>query len=350
MSPLSRRALLTTVAAGSAASVAGCNAVSRDTTPTPAQFDRPDGTPLYVADGVPLPEGADPPTVEDPVGGRIALFPTDIPDTEEPLSALRGATPVAVVGRDAQGTLVDLCAADGRSYGLASDSWGPETRVAAAVPLGDSLVTHLFEGSEIPRDLPRVLDRILNPPGAGCTTDAELSTLPDGFDERARALGASYVHGRNDVAGFTRRDGVRAVSGADRTHVVLDIRGTIYAGSEVGGDSRYAADQVRLVASFDDRLRATAPPADETEDLVVRRDVDPAEDAVEHRFTPASDRSRRRFTACQHSLVTAPEMPDPFSYTANGRFRWRDPRFVREDERWHHHTPGRAVWYPDGGR
>lgn len=306
--------------------------------------------PLYVADGVPLPEGADPLTVEDPTGGRIALFPTDLSDTAEPLSALKGSTPVAVVGRDAQGALMDLCAADGRSYGFASDSWGPETRVAAAVPLGDSLVTHLFEGSELPRELPQVTDRILNPPRFDCTVDADLPTLPDGFDDRTRTLGSSFVHGRNDVGGFVRRDTVRAASEADRTNIVLGISGTIYAGSNVSGDSRYNADQVRLVASFDNHLRTTAPPVGETDDLTVRRDVDMAEDAVEHRFTPASDQARRRFTACQHSLVTASEMPDPFSYTANGRFRWRNPRFIREDDRWHHHTPGRGVWYPDGGR
>jgi len=350
MPPRSRRALLAAVVAGFAGSIAGCNTLSEESSPTPTLYDGFDGLPLYVADGVRLPEGVDLLTVEDPVGGRIALFPTDLSDTEEPLSALRGATPVAVVGPDAQGTLMDLCAADGRSYGFASDSWGPETRVAAAVPFGDSLATHLFEGSEIPRDLPQVIDRILNPPRFGCTVDAELSTLPEEFDERARTLGTSFVHGRNDVAGFTRRDTVRVASEADRTNMVLDMRGTIYGGSTVGGDSRYTADQVRLVASFDDHLRTTAPQVGETEELVVERDVDRADDAVEHRFTPTSDQTRQQFTACQHSLVTASEIPSPFSYTANGRFRWRDPRLIREDDRWHHHTPGRAVWYPDGGR
>ncbi|WP_139136142.1 hypothetical protein [Haladaptatus sp. W1] len=305
---------------------------------------------MYVADGVPLPEGTDPVTVKDPTAGRIALFPTALSDMEKPRSALEGSTPVAVVGRDAQGTLMDLCAADGRSYGFASDSWGPETRVAAAVPLGDSLVTHLFEGHEIPRGLPQVLDRILNPPRVGCTVNADLPTIPDGFDERARALGSSFVHGRNDVASFVRRDTVRTASTGDRTALVLGISGTIYAGSEVGGDSQYTADQVQLVASFDNHLRATAPPGSEAENLVVRRDADMADDAVEHRFTPTSDQTRRKFTACQHSLVTASELPDPFSYTANGRFRWRNPRFIREDDRWYHHTPGRAVWYPNGGR
>ncbi|MFA9516875.1 hypothetical protein ACERIT_06615 [Halopenitus sp. H-Gu1] len=314
------------------------------------QPDGFDGMPLYVADGVPLPDGADPLTVEDPIGGQIALFPTDLPDGEEPLSALRGSTPVAVVGRDAQGTLMDLCAADGRSYGFASDSWGPETRLAAAVPYGNSLVTHLFEGSELPQELPKAIDGILNPPRFSCTVDADLPTPPNGFDDRAMALGSSFVHGRNDVAGFVRRDTVRLAPGADRTNIVLGISGTIYAGSNVGGDSRYTADQVRLVASFDNHLRETAPLPGETANLTVRRDVDMVEDAAEHRFTPANDQARRMFTACQHSLVTASEMPDPFSYTANGRFRWRNPRFIREDDRWHHHTPGRGVWYPDGGR
>jgi hypothetical protein len=348
MSPLSRRALLATVAAGSAGSLAGCNALSRDSSPSPPPSGGFGGGPLYVADGVSLPDDADVVAVEDPVGGDAALFPADLPDVEEPVYALDGATPVVVVGRDAQATLMEICAADGRSYGFASNSWGPEVRVAAAVPLGEKLATHRFEGSDVPRDLPEILERVRNPPATGCTVDGELSSLPDGFDERARTLGVSYLHGRNDVARFDRRDTVRAATGGDRTAIVLDIRGTIYAGGEVGGDDRYAADQVRLVASFDDRLRAAAPQAGETENLVVRRDVD--DDAVEHRFTPTNDETRRRFTACQRSLVTASAMPEPFSYTANGRFRWRDPRLVREDDRWHHHTPGRAVWHPDGGR
>ncbi|RZV06117.1 hypothetical protein BDK88_4074 [Natrinema hispanicum] len=350
MPPLSRRALLATVVAGSSSGVAGCNALSKDSSSTPTSSDGFGGIPLYVAEGVPLPDGADVVTVDDPVGGHVALFPADLSDTEGALYALAGSTPVAVVGRDAQDTLMDICAADGRSYGFASNSWGPGTRVAAAVPLGDSLVTHLFNGSKIPNSLPQVLDRLRNPPAAGCTVDEELSTLPDGLNEQTMSLGVSYLHGRNDVARFDRRDTVRAATGTDQADLVVDIRGTIYAGSEVGGDGRYVADQVRLEASFDNHLSATAPPAGETENLVVQRDVDMADDALEHRFAPASDETRQGFTACQHSLVIAPEMPESFSYTANGRFRWRDPRFIRKDDRWHHHTPGRAVWYPNGGR
>jgi len=164
---------------------------------------------------------------------------------------------------------------------------------------------------------------------------------------RPRSLGVSYLHGRNDVARFDRRDTVRAATDTDQADLVVDIRGTIYAGSEVGGDGRYVADQIRLEASFDNHLSATAPQSGDTENLVVQRDVDMADDALEHRFAPTSDKTHRRFTACQHSLVIASEMPEPFSYTANGRFRWRNPRFIREDDRWHHHTPGRAVWYPN---
>jgi hypothetical protein len=349
MPPLSRRSLLATVTAGAASSVAGCNALSRHTTPD-ASRDGFSTTPLYVADGVPLPDGVDVITVDDPVGGDVALFPADLSDMDKPLSALDGATPVAFVGRKAQAPLMDLCAADGRSYGFSSNGWGPETRVAAAVPLGDSLGTHTFEGNDVPSALPRILDRLLNPPRPQCSVDSELSALPDGFDDRARTVGSSYLYGRNGVARFVRRDTVRVAPGPDRTAIVVDITGTIYAGSQVGGDGSYVADQVRLVTSFDDRLQASAPPAADTDDLAVQRDLNDAEDTVEHRFTPTTKESRQQFTACQHSLVTAPEPRNPFTYTANCRFRWRNPRFVREDDHWHHHTPGVAMWYPDGGR
>ncbi|ELZ47840.1 hypothetical protein C464_07960 [Halorubrum coriense DSM 10284] len=351
MPPHSRRALLATAATGLAGGAAGCNAPlgGGPSSRPSARLDEVD--PLYVADGVPLPDGSDPLTVEDPTGGRVALFPAVDADREEALAALRGATPVAFVGRSAQATLADVCAEDGRAYGIASESWGATTRVAAAVPYGDVLATHLFEGVTVPSELSDALDRVLNPPRPGCEVEPELPGYPDGFDDRGRTLGTAYVHGRNDVARFTRRDAVRVAPGPDRSRVALSMRGTIRGGGTVdGGDDRYAADQVRLVASFDERLHATVPPRGESNGLTVRREEDAADDAVDHRFAPTSDRTRRGFTACQRSLVTPVETPDPFSYVANARFRWRDPRLLRDDDYWHHHTPGRAVWYPDGGR
>lgn len=350
MSPHSRRALLAAVGTGFAGGFAGCSARVGDLSTAQTSSDEFDVGPLYVADGVPFPDSVDPQTVEDPAAGRVALFPADGEDRSEPLAALRGSTPVMIVGRNAQVPLMDRCAADGRSYGFASNSWGPETRVAAAVPSEGSLVTHAFEGVKIPDGLPAAVDRVLDPPRTACAVDAELSDRPPGFDEAARTIGASYVHGRNDVAGFTRRDAVRVAGNADRTHVELELRGTIRGGESAGGDGAYAADQVRLVASFDNNVRSTAPPADETAGLAVRRAAEETDDAVDHRFTQAGDGVRPEFTACQRSLVTAAETPDPFSYVGNARFRWRDRRVLREDDLWHHHIPGEAVWYPDGGR
>ena len=350
----SRRALLAAVGTGFAGGLAGCSARIGDLSTAQTGPNEFDVGPVYVADGVPLPDGADPQTVEDPAAGRVALFPSNGVDPSEfdrsePLAALRGATPVVIVGRNAQAPLMDLCAADGRPYGFASNSWGPDTRVAAAVPLEDSLVTHVFEGAEVPSGLAGAADTVLNPPRTACAVDTELSDRPSGFDEGARTLGASYVHGRNDVAAFTRRDAVRVVSNADRTHVELELRGTIRGGEAAGGDGAYDADQVRLVASFNDDVRSTAPPAGETAGLAVRRVAEETDDAVDHRFTQAGDGVRPEFTACQRSLVTMAEAPDPFSYVGNARFRWRNRRVLREDDLWHHHTPGRAVWYPDGG-
>ena len=350
MLPRSRRSLLATVATGLAGGVAGCTTRIGGSSASPPPARIADVDPLYVADGVPLPDGADPLTVEDPTGGRLALFPAGNADRDEALAALRGATPVAVVGRNAQATLAALCAEDGRAYGLAGESWEPTTRVAAAVPYGDFLETHVFDGVDVPGGLPDALDRVLNPPRAACEVDPKLPGYPDGFDDRGRALGTAYVHGRNDVGRFTRRDALRIAPGPDRTRVVLSMRGTIRGREGVdGGADRYAADQVRLVASFDDPLHATAPPTGETDGLTVRREEDGGDDAVDHRFASTSDGTRRGFTACQRSLLTPTGTPDPFSYVANARFRWRDARLLREDDYWHHHTPGRAVWYPDGG-
>jgi hypothetical protein len=346
MPPLSRRALLSTLAASSTSCLAGCNALSRDSHSPSTQSRNFGGNPLYIADGVPLPEESDPVTVEGPTGGRLALFPPELSDTAAPLRALRGSTPVAIVGRDAQGALMDICAADGRSYGFTSDSSRMETHVAAAVPYGDRLTTHRFEGRDLPRDLPQVVDEILNTPRFVCTVDTDLPSLPDEFDKRARPLGSAFIHGRTDVASFLRRDAVRVLPDADPVAIEVRLDGTIYAGDNVGSDGRYTADQVRLTSSFDDPVRATAPQDVETDEVQVRRDVDGQGGAVEHRFTPSSDEARRQFTACQHSFVTASELPDQFSYTANGRFRWRDNQFIREDDLWNHHTPGQAVWYP----
>jgi hypothetical protein len=350
MSPRSRRSLLATVATGLASGVAGCNARLDGLSASPPPVRLADLDPLYVADGVSLPDGAEPLTVGDPTGGRLALFPATDPDRDEALAALRGATPVAVVGRDAQATLAALCAEDGRAYGLAGESWEPTTRVAAVVPYGEVLATHVFEGVGVPGGLPDALDRILNPPRAACEVDPELPGYPNGFDDRGRALGTAYVHGRNEAGRFTRRDALRIAPGPDRTRVVLSMRGTIQdrGGVDSSGD-RYDADRIRLVASFDDPLHSTAPPTGETDGLTVRREEDGSDDAVDHGFESTSDRTRRGFTACQRSLLTPTGTPDPFSYVANARFGWRDARLLREDDHWHHHTPGQAVWYPDGG-
>lgn len=243
---------------------------------------------------------------------------------------------------------MDLCRADGRPYGVASNGWGPGVRVAAAVPLGDSLTTHLFEGFEVPRALSTVLDRILNAGPHECTVGGEGPGLPTDFDASARTVGASYVYGRNDAGEFVRRDSLRVVPTADPAALVVDMRGTILGGQQAGQDGRWVADQVRLVTAFDTDIRASAPPSEDAHGLAVQRSVDEREDAVEHRFTPTSDRPRKQFTGCQRSLVRLSEIPKRFSYTANARFRWRDPRFIRDDGQFTHHTPGLAMWYPSG--
>ena len=344
MSSLSRRALLATVATGSAGALAGCNALnplSSDVdTPTPGDLG---GRTVYAAD-VSLPDGVD--RVDDPAAADVAAFPADDSSVAPATDALAADTPVAVVGADAQWTAMHVCDADGRSYGFASNGWGPNVRVVAVTPSSDHLLTHRFVGVDAPADLPWVLGEVVTPTREDCTLASVASVVPDGVESGAELVGASRTLGRNDAAGFDRWDRVRTAAGDGWAAAVVDVAATILAGSEVaGGDDRYRADRVRLVAEFEASLDGVAPAARTAAGLRVGNRSDPTENTAEHVYSPTTDATRRSFTACQRSYVTADETPRPFSYTANVRFRWRDPRPLRDD-RWTHHTPGRAVWYP----
>ncbi len=346
MSPLSRRALLAAAATGSAGALAGCGALpslsSDADTPTPGGLG---GRTVYAAD-VPLPDDAGVRTVDDPAAADVAAFPAGDSSVAPATDALAAGTPVAVAGEDAQWTATHVCDADGRSYGLSSDAWGPNTRVVAVTPSPDHLLTHRFVGVGVPADLPWVLAEVVSPTREDCTLPAVASVVPDGVESGAALAGVCRTLGRNDVAGFDRWDRVRTAAGDGWTAAVVDVAATVLAGSEVsGGDDRYHADGVRLVAEFEASLDGVAPAARTAAGLRVENRSDPTTNAARHAYSPTTDAARRSFTACQRSYLTADEMPRPFSYTANVRFRWRDPRLL-DDDRWTHHTPGRAVWYP----
>jgi hypothetical protein len=151
----------------------------------------------------------------------------------------------------------------------------------------------------------------------------------------------------NDVGGFDRWDSVRATSHADGASYVVDITGTIFAGPAARQTTNYRSDQIRLVTHADGQVESAhlgvgGAPVDalHVDDRSKRSDG-----VVEQAVTPESDAARQSFTACQRAAITTDAVGEQFSYTANGRFRWRNAGLF-DDDLWHHHTPGSAVWYP----
>jgi hypothetical protein len=347
MSPHSRRALLATIATGTVGSVSGCTAWvdGRTTQPEPAR--RLANRSLYVAADVTVPTVDGLARSPNPTDADIAVFPAGAKDVV--LAALDTGTVAAVVGTDAQATLMAACAADGRSYGFARNSWNPDSSVVAAVPGESRIDTHLFVGLVLPDDLPWALGEVVATDSPGCSFRQGASNSPDQFAGQLEPLGTSRIRGLNDAGGFDRWDRVRAATGRDGSDraYVIEIMGTIYARSAARRGSDYVADQVRLVADTDGAvtdvdLGTGGVPAEE---LRIDDRTDRSEGELELRATPQSDAARRSFTACQQAVVVTETARSPFDYLANGRFRWRNPGLL-DDELWHHHTPGRAVWYP----
>ncbi|GAB6862520.1 hypothetical protein JCM17092_26090 [Haloplanus litoreus] len=132
---------------------------------------------------------------------------------------LQAETATAVVGADAQAALMEACAADGRSYGFARNSWGPETSVVAATPSGDRIDTHLFVGVDLPDDLLWELDDALVTTGPECTLRQNSSEHSERFTEDTQPVSISRIRGVNDVGGFDRWDRVRAMRHADGASV-----------------------------------------------------------------------------------------------------------------------------------
>lgn len=346
MPRISRRTLLATVSTGTVGALAGCSTFSALTSGTtqPVYPTLADQT-VFVDSDVSVPETEAITTIDDPAAADIAVYPARDAAVEHVTSALDADTIAAVVGRDAQHTVMQGCAADGRAYGFASDGWGPDTQIVAAAPSDTHLVTHVFEGTTSPDDVPWALEEVLSPAGGDCPTSFESTDVPSDVEADTVPLGASRLRGRNDVAGFDRWDRVRTTSETDRRTFVLDTAATILSGSADAGADRYNADQVRIAAEFDHRLDDVGPAERSTDHLDIVDTGVPVDDAAERRVTATSSSARQSFTACLRCLVTASESPVPFSYLANARFRWRDPRLL-EDDLWHHHTPGQAVWYP----
>lgn len=341
MPPYTRRALLATAAAGA---TAGCSSVLNSSpSATPPTVTGIEGRSVFVADGVTVPSTDGVATVADPAEADVAVFPPGDDSVAAVARVLRNDTPVAVAGTDAQWTVMQACDETERSYGFASDGWGPDTRVAAAVPRESHLDTHAFVGAELPRDLPWALGELFDPLRGDCAIPVESPSVPDA----AVPVGASRIRGLNDVGGFDRWDRVRTASDDSGTSFFVDTEATIDAGSRDGGAGAYRSDQVRLAADFDGFVADVGPGTAEGDGLTATHTVvsdDSAGTSVDHTFSPPDD-TRESFTACTRAKVTVEAFEAPFSYVANARFRWRDPQLL-EDDTWGHHTPGNAVWYP----
>lgn len=338
----SRRAFLTATGVG-LGSLAGCTALSTEPpTAPPPTADGLTGRTVFVDSQVSVPDRVEFDRTNDTTAADIAVFAPSEASVEQAAVTLADGTPVAVAGTDAQWTLMQACRELDASYGLASSGWGAQTRFVAAVPRGGRLDTHIVVGAELPRDLPWALSETLSPPAQSCTAPFEHVELP----EDVTRLGTARIRGRNDVAGFDRRDSVLVAADDDVTPVYVDTSATIWSGDAADGDDRYRADSVVLASEFDSRLDRIGPGSKTTESLTVADKSDTTEDEARQVFTPTTDAARDGFTACSRCRVVPDELGDRFSYLANARFRWRDPRLLRSDDTWGHHTPGEAVWYP----
>lgn len=335
MVPRSRRALLATAATG-VVGVAGCTAPASDPLAIDAPEARLQGRSAFVADDIEGPiDGVT--TVADPAAADLAVF--SAADAEAVRAALAAGTTALVVGADARPTAEQACDADGRSYGFYSDSWGGDENAVAAVPRSDALETHVFSDVAVPDDLPWALAETVSPPRDDALDARPSTAVPSSVADSLIPVGASRIRIRTRPGGIERWDRVRAASGSDRTWIVLETTATI-----AGGREGFDADRIRLVDHVDERLEAVDADARPTDGVEIRPRGDRSDGHAEHAFLPADGAARRSFTAFQRVVVTAPTVPEPFTYTANGRFRWCDPGLLADDH-WYQHTPGRAVWY-----
>lgn len=346
MPPLSRRALLATMATGAAATSAGCSTWVGEPSPNSDTPHELANRMVFAAEEVSLPRAESLNRTADPSTADVVVYPADA-SVEAITSSLQAETVTAVVGTDAQATLMEACAADGRSYGFARNSWGPETSVVAANPRDDRIDTHLFVGVDLPDDLLWALDEAFVATGPECTLCQDSSDHPERFTGTTQPVSISRIRGVNDVGGFDRWDRVSATRHADGADYIVDISGTIFAGSAARQASNYRSDQIRLVTHTDGQteyvgLGIGGVPVDA---LQIDDRSNRSDGVVELAVTPGSDASRQSFTACQRAVITTETVEEQFSYTANGRFRWQKSGLF-DDDLWHHHTPGQAVWYP----
>ena len=344
MPPRSRRALLATVATGVAGSIAGCGSVLNSSPSTAAPpVHGVGGRRIFVASGVEFPNTDHVSLVNDPDDADVAVFPSGDDQITE-VTVLADNMPVVVAGRDAQWTVMQACDETGRSYGFARDSWGANTRIAAAVPNDNRLDTHLFVGAELPRDLPWALGELFDPLLKDCTVPVESPSVPDD----GVFVGASRIRGVNDAGGFDRWDRLYTVSGDEPTSFFLNIEATIYGGSTTGDDGAYRPEQVRLVAEFDNVVDTVGPGTTDANGLSIAHTIVSTENGgtnVDHTFTPQTAATRESFTAGTRIEIHVEDESLPFSYIGNGRFRWHDSQMLNDDT-WVHHTPGNAVWHP----
>lgn len=346
MPPLSRRALLATAAAGTAGSVAGCSGFLDTSSTTSTPRHGLENRTLHAADEVSVPrvDGLD--RTADPSSADVAVYPTDA-DVDSLASALQAGTVTAVVGTDAQATVMDVCASDGRSYGFARNSWHPEPAVVAANPGDDHLDTHLFVGLDLPDDLPWALGEAFATAGPACGFREPSSGAPEWVEDRVRPVGTSRIRGLNDVGGFDRWDRVGATSLSDGAGYLVEMTGTVFSGPAARQPSDYTSDQVRLVTHFDEPVESTLlgmgdVPADA---LQIEDRTERSAGVAEMAASPETGAARQSFTACLRAAVATETAETPFGYIGNGRFRWRKSGLF-DDDLWHHHTPGAAVWYP----
>lgn len=327
----SRRDVLALLAA---APLAGCGAESAadsETTDSPLS-----GRTVGVAGDVSFPPVSGVTVATGPAESDAFVLPASDAYYESALDALEGETPAIVVGDDAPLHAQRVCERTGRVYGVPSDSWSPDDRIAAVVPADDRLgVQYLRPRRDADPEsrLPRAVGDVL---------DGRPPEFPVGDPPRPGGgveLGAVRMRGRVEVGDYDRWDRVTLLPAESRA--VVETTATVTADDPSLFDG-YRIDGVSVQTAFDRATVAATGPAPETTDAYsVTEETDDAAGPVIHVFSPESADARRSLTVGARTVVSLDSLESSFGYVGNVRFRWRRP--LRDDP-WVAHTPGRAVW------
>ncbi|WP_363466395.1 hypothetical protein [Halogeometricum borinquense] len=330
----SRRTVLALLAT---APLAGCGGDSDNSNRT--NTASLSGRTILVDDEVPFPRVSGVRLIDSVADAELLVLPPSEEHYDIALDALERGTPVVVAGDDAPIHIQRICGRTGQRYGVPSEAWSPNDRIAAAVPSADRLdVQYLVpsNGTELKTQLPWAISEVLDARPPEFTIDDPAN--PDGGIE----LGRVRMRGRVEVGNYDRWDRVTLLP--EQTRAVVQTVATVDADGAPDKDG-FHVSEVGIRTEFDDASIESAGPETATLDTFsVEAAVGKKRSEATHTFSPASDDARQSMTVGARTVVSLPELAPPFGYIGNVKFAWRRGRFLREDESWVAHTPGWAVW------